>query len=161
MSSLEALLKLSDITSCAFDRQLLDCTYGWLNDPEVLLLIDANPVDRNSQLKWFDTLSSRSDFIIRGIRYKGVPIGVFGLKNVLAGKGEYWGYIGAKQHWGKGIGSWMMNKAIELAEEHQVQSLYLKVLVTNERAVRLYKKSGFHLKEFLDEGKTLLMEHNG
>ena len=131
------------LSYCAFDRKMLDCTYQWLNDVEVLTLIGAQPVERNAQLAWFDTLNQRSDFIIHGIYYDNVPIGVFGLKNIANETAEYWGYIGKKEYWGKGIGKWIIESALSICHGLNIKRIYLKVLSNNTRAINLYTKYDF------------------
>ncbi len=47
----------------------------------------------------------------------------------------------------KGIGSIMLNKALEIAREKGVQYLRLFVVDINEPAINLYKKSGFEMAQ--------------
>lgn len=49
----------------------------------------------------------------------------------------------AKEAWGRGIGSVLLNYCIENAVKSGCENLSLEVRVSNERAKRLYEKNGF------------------
>lgn len=49
----------------------------------------------------------------------------------------------AKDYWGMGIGSALMEAIISFAKEHGIRQLNLEVRSDNERAIRLYEKFGF------------------
>lgn len=46
---------------------------------------------------------------------------------------------------GRGIGSLLLSRAVELAREHGVRSLFLEVRASNERAAALYRSRGFEV----------------
>ncbi len=48
-----------------------------------------------------------------------------------------------KDFWGLGVGSILMQEAIEWAKEHEIKRIELTVVDSNERAIKLYKKFGF------------------
>jgi diamine N-acetyltransferase len=50
-----------------------------------------------------------------------------------------------KAFWGAGIGDVLLNKAIEIAQETQVDYVWLGVWKDNERALRFYQKHGFEI----------------
>lgn len=131
----------------------------WLSDPEVMKLADAHDVTDEQRIIWFKSLSRRDDYYIKGVSLSGVPVGAVGIKHIDKDKamGEYWGYIGEKQYWGKGIGKEMMRKILELAHSSlKLKKIYLKVLNHNIRAISLYEKIGF--KKIGTNEKYILME---
>lgn len=48
-----------------------------------------------------------------------------------------------KSHWGQGIGSALMARAIEYAKIHGAEIISLEVRSDNDRAIALYRKFGF------------------
>jgi putative acetyltransferase len=56
-----------------------------------------------------------------------------------------------RKHWGKGVGSALMQKAINLAKQLGCRRLMLGVTEGNERAMRLYKKFGFEIEAYYEE----------
>jgi [ribosomal protein S18]-alanine N-acetyltransferase len=49
----------------------------------------------------------------------------------------------APEYQGHGLGKWMLQQAVHLADIHHCEMMYLEVRVSNYRAIDLYKKSGF------------------
>jgi RimJ/RimL family protein N-acetyltransferase len=118
----------------------------WLNDPELRLLTDAPIITENNRKEWYSNLSKIDNYRIFGVTINSVPIGVCGLKNITNGiSGEYWGYIGEKNYWGRGIGTEMLNFILALAKESNLRSVFLWVIAQNSRAIKLYLKHGFEV----------------
>lgn len=127
-----------------FDKRFFDKSRSWLEDEEVNRLTDTGELPTESdRLKWFESLPSRMDYLIWGVAYDEEPIGACGLKNIQDSKAEYWGYIGEKTYWGKGLGSSMLKGVEQKAKELNLDELYLTVLVENNRAIGLYRKNGY------------------
>lgn len=60
--------------------------------------------------------------------------------------GEF-GITVAKEYWGKGVGTRLIEYMINWARESGIiRKLNLKVIITNEKAVSLYKKFGFKIE---------------
>lgn len=131
------------VTLSAFDLVFLEASWNWLQDEELRKLVDAPVITKEQQQSWFESLPQRTDYRIWGVLYDGQPIGVTGIKNILGTTGEYWGYIGDKNFWGKGVGSAMMQLTIAAAESITLKLLTLKVVCSNQRAIQLYHKIGF------------------
>lgn len=87
---------------------------------------------------------------------EGNPAGAMGLKHITSHDAEYWGYIGEKKYWGKGIGAFMIDEAIKKAIVIGLQQLYLHVDRNNERAKQLYIKKGFQISGVAETEKYLL-----
>ena len=121
---------------------------GW----KIKKLTNTPDFTKENQLTWFSSLKSKKDYFIQGILYNNIPVGVMGLKNITQVQAEYWGYIGEIDFWGKGIGSTMMDVAIQKAKELNLEKIYLTVLEDNFRAKNLYKKFNFKEKEGSKDG---------
>ena len=132
-----------DVSLAPFDRTFLECSFLWLNDPEIRFLTDTPVVTRDAQEAWFAGLPSRTDYAVWGVLADRKPVGVCGIKHMSDGGGEYFGYIGEKASWGQGIGREMMALVEAKARELGVKLLRLRVLRENERAIRLYEKCGY------------------
>lgn len=147
---------LGGIEFVDYDRQFLNSSFRWLSDAEIKHLIASSDINREEQEKWFMNLFNRKDYYIRGIQYNGIPIGAVGIKKIFNDSGEYWGYIGEKEYWGKGIGKLMLMQMVKDARTiFSLKNLYLKVLHVNERAIGLYKSLGFTIVS--DDGSFYIM----
>lgn len=132
------------ITLQAYDKACLDKSWVWLNDPEIRELTMTPVFTREDQTKFFDQLSHRLDYCIWSVLLDGTEvIGVAGLKNHRGSCAEYWGYIGEKQYWNKGLGRGLIDAVEQKAKQLGFTELYLKVTVANPRAIELYEKVGF------------------
>lgn len=132
------------ISFVKFNRDFLQKSYFWLSNPEIRRLTDTPSISRDGQEQWFRSLSSKKDYYIKGILADNYPIGAVGIKNITAVQGEYWGYIGEKSYWGKGVGKAMVEEMVHVAKrDFNLKILYLKVVVDNIRALSLYKRIGF------------------
>lgn len=139
-----------------YDKTYFDLSKEWLSDSELNHLIHAGdlPSDED-RLAWFESLPNRVDYLIWGVDYNGLPIGVSGLKRVVNKQAEYWGYIGEKAFWGKGVGKALMREVVNKAIELGLESIWLRVRNYNQRAINLYKKIGFIID--IDEPETYHM----
>jgi RimJ/RimL family protein N-acetyltransferase len=126
-----------------YDRIFLSHSKIWLNDLEIKKLTNTPDFSDLEQETWFNSLKTRKDYLIWGIKANMQPIGVCGLKNITNKDCEYWGYIGEKVYWGKGIGRQIMDLMEKKAKEIHLKSIWLKVLNDNERAYKLYQNTGY------------------
>lgn len=126
-----------------YDRSFLDHSWTWLNDSEIKKLTDTTDFTRETQKRWYDSLPSRNDYKIWGVMADKTSIGVCGLKKITREDCEYWGYIGEKDYWGKGIGRIITELMEKEARGLYLKSIWLQVLRENERAIRLYVKLGY------------------
>lgn len=126
-----------------FDEMFLEASWKWLQDDELRTLIDAPQITREQQKEWYDRLPFRKNYFIWGVLENNIPIGACGLKNVHDGKGEYWGYIGDKAYWARGIGKLMVDFIEEYAKRKSLKEIELQVIEINKRAIQLYSGKGF------------------
>lgn len=131
----------------SFDKTYLKLSSKWLKDEEIRRLINALPITDKKQKDWFNLLHKKKDYFIWGISLAKLPIGVVGIKNVTKTTGEYWGYIGEKNYWGKGIGKKMIEFILEFAIKKKLDRIYLNVIKENTRAISLYNKMRFKVVE--------------
>lgn len=135
-----------ELTFVPYGEHFLECSYVWFQDPELRILTNnLQFVTRENQAKWFASLSSKSDYLIWGVELDRIPIGACGLKKVTSNDAEYWGYIGEKQLWGKGLGQRIVEFCINQAKERGLSRVWLTVNVENIRAIALYTKMGFRV----------------
>lgn len=147
-----------DIRLTEYDVTFLDASYKWLTDPEIKELTMTPDIDKNEQKKWFEGLKHRDDYLVKGITADGVPVGAVGLKHIDFTKktAEYFGYIGEKEYWGKGIGNKMMQYIEKEAKSMNLLRLYLNVLKINYTAINLYQKNGYKVQQYC--GKLIMMD---
>jgi len=146
-----------DLAYEPFDQRYFEASQKWLANRTLRQLISAGDSSFQQRLTWFLSLPGRSDYWIWGVSLSGHPIGCFGIKHIDQNQrcGEYWGYIGDDTLWGKKIGPWILQQAIQIAGGSGIEVLYLKVWEGNERAVRLYRGCGFALT--CQDGEMLTM----
>ena len=144
-----------EISFVTFNELFLEMSYRWLQDNELLYLIDGTPITKDQQLLWFEKLSILNDYEIYGVMGNGIPIGVCGLKHITKYDGEYFGYIGEKDYWGIGIGKYLIEYIEKIAKIKQLESIYLKVREDNVRAIKLYKKMNYQI--ISQDGYTIKM----
>ena len=128
-----------------YTRDFLAKSWDWLNDAEIKSLTLTPDFTKEQQEKFYNGLPARKDYMIWGISLNGLPIGACGLKHITVKGAEYWGYIGEKQYWGKGLGSQIISHCERMAQARRLTELYLHVGKNNVRARRLYEKCNFTL----------------
>jgi len=135
-----------------YSKKYLSKSSIWLSDDEIKKMTNAPDLNYSEQLNWFNSLEIRDNYQIWGIELNKNPIGACGLKNITKNDAEYWGYIGEKSYWGKGLGKIILSKTLQKAKELDVESIWLKVNKSNIRAINLYKKAGF---KFINESDNI------
>ena len=143
--------KILNIEFVEYSRDFLEKSHEWLNDKEIKELTMTPDFTVEQQELFFNSLSIRSNYFIKGIKYNDLLIGACGLKNITELDGEYWGYIGEKKFWGQGIGKEMLKFIIEVSNEKKLDSIYLRVSPKNERAKNLYIKYGFVVEKINED----------
>lgn len=126
--------------------------FSWINDRELVLSsAPFRPVHQINHLEWFRTIQNRSDVVIFGIRRiaDDCLVGSCQLHSIslIHRSAELQIRIGHKDAQGSGIGT----EACSLLLRHAFQDLnlnrvFLHVFETNERAIRLYTRSGFKME---------------
>lgn len=148
---------MSHLKLCDYDSVFLEKSWEWLNDPEIKYLTNTGDFSKNDQQDWFKNLPNLKNYKIWGVTYGQKPIGVFGIKNIQHGEGEYWGYIGEKDFWGAGLTNTIIDLIIDEARRIGMTKLYLKVILDNVRAIKLYQKKGFYISDKETDSQMLIM----
>ncbi|MBX0356781.1 GNAT family N-acetyltransferase [Halobacillus sp. Nhm2S1] len=60
-----------------------------------------------------------------------------------------------KDYWGYRVGKELLQQSIRWAENNQIMKITLRVLETNEKAIEMYKRSGFKVEGVLKKDKRL------
>ncbi len=152
----EDFINFNELRLVEYNRDFLELSWKWLNDRELKYLTMTPDFSREEQLEFFESLTERKNYLIKGITYKKIPIGACGLKNILDNQAELWLYIGNKEYWGKGLGKEIMLLLEKEALNLNIQKIYLKVLKENKAAIGLYKKLNYINTKFNND--HLLME---
>ncbi|MEE3410074.1 MAG: GNAT family N-acetyltransferase [Treponema sp.] len=128
-----------------FNEDFLKLSYKWLSDNEIRKLIMAPKISKQFQKKWYEHLKYDKTYKIFGVSHKFINVGAVGLKHIdiELGIAEYFGYIGEKKFWRKGIGRFMLNSMCEYAILNGINKLYLNVAINNIRAIKVYESNGF------------------
>lgn len=141
-----------------YSKNFFDYSKEWLADREIKWLTVTPDIDDETREKWFRELKDRTDYYIWGIAVDKIPVGAVGIKHIdYENKtGEYWGYIGNKEYWGRGIGKKMVEHMCEEAKKLGLDTLSLKVAEYNHRAIHLYSKQGFEM--IVNDSGIILMQ---
>lgn len=131
------------IEFCAYDESFLAPSWRWLNDAEIKRLTLTPDFTEADQRRWFDSLADKPGYFIRGLRLDGAPVGACGLKSIDAESAEYWGYLGDKRLWGRGLGAAIVEGMCDEAARRGLRRVWLRVAQDNRRAVALYRRLGF------------------
>ena len=131
------------LTFTTFDEHFLAKSWNWLNDPEIKHLTDTPSFTKEDQAAWFQGLRMSNDYKVWGVQLRERHIGAVGLKNICKISAEYFGYIGEKDLWGKGLGAEMLAYAERQSVALGISVMFLKVLADNSRANRLYESAAF------------------
>ena len=133
-----------EIRAVSFDRRFLKESFRWLQDPDLRWSLIADEVDAESQQSWFDGLAHRTDYAIWGIAADGLPVGVLGLKKIVAGESAEWFmYVAEARHRGTGIGDWAADEICRLARARGIRELWGVSREDNLPILRLLHRNGF------------------
>ncbi|HIF9507228.1 TPA: GNAT family N-acetyltransferase [Photobacterium damselae] len=137
-----------------YNSEFLDLSWKWLNDPEIKKMTMTPDFTKVEQLDFFEKLPFRDNYKIWGVQYNDEKIGVIGLKNISEIDMEYFGYIGVKKYWGKGISK----QIFEFISRQENKKIYLFVSRSNSIACNAYFKNGFIVNKKKSNDKMLCME---
>lgn len=151
--------KLMDVECREFDREALEKSWEWLNDPEMKYLTSTPDFDRESQEKWFENLKNRHDYHLKAGWYNGKPIAVYGLKHINESDAEFFGYIGEKDLWGKTAAVDMTKDILDYARSRNLKSIYAIMLKENRRAYRYCIRLGFEVEKEVDDKSIMMRLH--
>lgn len=152
------LVATQKVEFVVYDNEFLNNSWEWLNDPELMELTRTEPFTREQQLFFYNSLPFRTDYKVWGVSIGNEKIGVVGLKRIIENESaEYFGYIGNKGFWGKGISKYIFDFIVGFSREANLKKIYLEVAKDNKRAINSYNKNGFEFS--LDKGDTVIMDY--
>lgn len=122
-----------------------DLMVRWRNEPEVLrYFIDRRHITRESHLAYY------RDRILTGkvrqyiILCDEKPVGSTFLRDIEGDHAEFGILIGEQEYLGKGVGRLAAAEILNIAfTEMNLQTVFLRVLAENQRAIRSYRAVGF------------------
>ena len=132
-------------------RTLLLSDSDWLtelvNDPQASkYLLSVYPITQHEVVEFLKKDLESNEGKLIAAELNGEPVGTVSLWWRPAGRDRHVAWLGISvrsKHWGKGVGSGLMQEAIRVAKELGFPKMVLGVFDGNERAMRLYKKFGF------------------
>lgn len=148
--------KIVEIEVRDFTRIVLEKSWEWLSDSEIKGLTATPNFDRDTSVKWFESLKSRNDYLVKAMYYNDKPIGVFGLKNLNEIDGEAFGYIGEKEYWGKTVGVQALEYLINYGKSISLKSIYSVMLKANLHSYKLHRRLGFVNEGDKDENNIIM-----
>jgi diamine N-acetyltransferase len=130
----------------------LPALQAWDADPAIIALMGRKfqETEADAWLRSLDTERNCRAWVIESP--EGRLIGELELAqlNWRAGSAELRICIGERDCWGQGYGTDAIRTALRVAfETLGLQSVYLRVFTTNNRAVRVYERLGFHKQALL------------
>ena len=118
------------------DEDFFHLAWHWINDKEIKELINAPEISKLEHQMCYENLKNNGSYKVWGLEYINERIGICGLKRITVKEAEYWGYIGIKNLWGKGLGKQIHLLVEEESRKLNLQSLRLQVLKKNKSFVK-------------------------
>ncbi len=133
--------------------------YNWINDEEVIKysLSLFRKINTKKEIEdWFFELIKNKKNITLGIFLDATNelIGYAGICDISETNksGEYYIFIGEKKFWGKGIGTEVTQKIVEIGfNKYDLNRIMLTVSEPNVGGLKAYEKSGFKIEGRLRE----------
>lgn len=149
------MAKEQKISLRLMDKEDTDRIVTWRNQDFVRRnFIYQQDFTREGHEKWIRTMIDTGlavQFMIC-IGEEQRPVGSVYLRDIdrTHKKAEYGIFIGEKDAWGQGYGTWAAKKMIAYAfEKEGLHKLMLRVLAENQGAIRSYEKAGFVREAYL------------
>lgn len=149
------MAKEQKISLRLMDKEDTDRIVTWRNQDFVRCnFIYQQDFTREGHEKWIRTMIDTGlavQFMIC-IGEEQRPVGSVYLRDIdrTHKKAEYGIFIGEKDAWGQGYGTWAAKKMIDYAfEKEGLHKLMLRVLAENQGAIRSYEKAGFVREAYL------------
>ena len=128
--------------------------YKWINDEEVIRysLSYFNIIKTEEEInRWFVEMLNEKNSLNLGIYLKNSTelIGYTGISKISETNksGEYFIFIGEKKYWGKGIGTEVTEKVIEIGfNKLDLNRIMLTVSEPNIGGIKTYERVGFRIE---------------
>ena len=132
----------------------LDALVRWRNDPIVNKCLSDRLKTKTEAETWYNSLKSNPQVWQKAITYDNRLIGHAVIESIdeTNRKCELVMIIGESDYWGKGIGSFVLQKMLEHAfNTLQMHRVWAVTSRNNERSEKLLKKSGFTYEGIMRE----------
>ena len=137
-----------DIKFRAVCKEDYPLTMAWRSNPDIFqgFYQQNAPLEWDRHNAWYD--SRNRDWRNFLAIYNGRPVGVITIGQLDHWEPEIGVYLGEVTLYGKGIGTGMVQKAIEWIQEYElshshIQSIHTTVLDSNIASIKLFLKCGF------------------
>lgn len=131
-------------------KHLEDCR-EWVNNPEVACgLLRYLPVSDFEHQEWYKSGKDRVYFAIES----GAYVGNIGIREVdwQSRNGYLFVFIGNQTYWNKGVATAALNRFVKYCfDTLNLHKIKLRVLESNEAAVKVYEKCGFETEGTLKD----------
>jgi UDP-4-amino-4,6-dideoxy-N-acetyl-beta-L-altrosamine N-acetyltransferase len=138
----------------------LSALHKYRNDPEVTQQLGgfSTGYSHSDLQDWFESHRNRSDEVMWCVSdvSSDTCLGHVGFYEIdfRLRSAEFGILLGAKDYWGKGIGTSVSRAVVEFGfRQLNLHRIHLSVVATNERAVRLYERLGFSREGCLRHGQ--------
>jgi RimJ/RimL family protein N-acetyltransferase len=135
----------------ALGRDDLETLRGFVNDPEVMRFSNVyRPISDVEQAAWFERTARDASCVwfgiddVRGGAAKLIGTCCLVELDWVSRKAELRVRIGDRSAWGQGLGTEACARLVEFGFDHlNLERIWLRVLDSNPRAIRVYEKLGF------------------
>lgn len=137
-------IKLVNLTEFPMEVQLE--TRIWRNKPNVTKYFQIKEIDETTHKNWLAELNKKEpDSVAFVVQKNNVNIGLSYFRKIdKINKSSEWGiYIHNEDYIGKGIGKLILNESVAYAKRMGINSIFLEVLDSNKRAIKLYESCDF------------------
>jgi RimJ/RimL family protein N-acetyltransferase len=131
------------------ERTDIDALYIVKNDPDVASILGGSSttyskVDLEGWVEFHRAAKDEALFVIADTEDRAIGhVGLYKIDHLLRAA-EFGILIGDRSNWGKGLGRACSRFAIEYGfDKLNLRRIYLEVLASNERAIKLYRSLGF------------------
>ncbi|MEI8207448.1 MAG: bifunctional GNAT family N-acetyltransferase/class I SAM-dependent methyltransferase [Kiritimatiellales bacterium] len=140
-------------------------SYKWRNDPKVWEYTETHPdkeITPEIETEWIiDVLKKKNEMRFAICVDDGlgpVYVGNVQLTEIDGDTAQFHIFIGAKEYWGRGVGSLATEKILQLAEhELGLKTVWLEVNCNHAKARRVYERCGFASEGIASHNYTIRM----
>jgi RimJ/RimL family protein N-acetyltransferase len=141
-----------------------EVSYKWRNDPRIWQHTGSRPnkiISLSVEQDWIRSVLIRTAEKRFAICVSGTDeyVGNVQLTGIKDDQAEFHIFIGEPSYWGHGIGEQATTSILKIAfDEFNLKKIYLFVGKDNIGAIKLYKKTGFHIETESDTQYRMVIE---
>ncbi len=116
---------------------------AWRNEARIWFK-DSTLISMDQHKKWFEKYLEKNDDLHFIVEVDKTPVGQAAVYHIQQSKAEVGRFLVAPMHEGKGYIKQACAELVKFCRDDlKLRYLFLEVLVTNHKAIELYKKNGF------------------